>query len=105
MQNELVRLVIHPRQQVTAFIYDRCPATPGEDGSEKSGDLDILLFGKQMRDTDGVCFNERRLIILVNLPVKKFLQLPVIHLADRLLKVCNKVFRILDPYTQAYQRI
>ena len=61
--------IIHQLHQLFGFVDDGCPVAPGKNSSKKTGDFYILFFCKEMRNGNGVIFNKRRLIVLINLPV------------------------------------
>ena len=63
IQAELMGAHIHPFHQFPGFIYDGCAIPPGENGSKKSRDLDILFFTEKVRNTYRVIDNERLIAV------------------------------------------
>jgi hypothetical protein len=74
VQHELMGIVIHPGEQCPALIDDGHPLTPGKYGSEKTRDLDVLLFLISMRNNDRIGRNESGLIVAIYLVVQECLE-------------------------------
>ena len=66
---EMVWSHFHYLQQFRGLCYYCCTITPCKYGCKKSRDLNVLFPGKQVRNTNRVCRNEKRLIIKINLLV------------------------------------
>lgn len=66
--------LIHSGKQVVAFIDDYGSVTPCKNGSKKSRNFNVLLFGKAVGDADGIIFNKRGFVVLFNFTVKEVFQ-------------------------------
>ncbi len=58
VQNKFMRSIIHEPKKLCGLVDNRLPLTPCEYGCPESSDLDILLLGIALWDTDGVICNE-----------------------------------------------
>jgi hypothetical protein len=65
-------LHLHQLHQFFAFVDDGGAVAPGKYGCKKAGYFNILLFRKQVRNANGIVFNERRLIVVINLRIEQF---------------------------------
>lgn len=63
MQAEVMRGIVHQRHQLFTLVDNGTADAPGKYGCKKSGDLYILLFGKQMRDQNRIVFYKKRLVV------------------------------------------
>ena len=62
----------HQIHQPDSILNNHFPVSPGEDGCQKSGDLDVLLQVIAMRDRNRIGFDEMRSVVQGNLLLKKF---------------------------------
>lgn len=54
VQDKIIRGKIHPAHELIGILQDRDPLPPRDRGGQKTGDLNILFTGKQMRNGNGV---------------------------------------------------
>ena len=66
VHDEIVRRTIHQLDEFMAFIDDGNPLAPGKHCRPKAHNLDILLFGEQMRDGYRVVFYKAGIVVLYN---------------------------------------
>lgn len=84
MQNKSMWGTIHSFNQFFAFLNDGNPLSPGEYGCKESHDFNVLFLGKQMRNTNGVIFNESLLVVLFVFFIQKFFEVAIFHLVNQL---------------------
>ena len=63
VEDEVVRLVVHPAHEFSAVVDDGSTVAPGENSSEQPGYFYILFFGKGVGDANGVFFYKRGLVV------------------------------------------
>lgn len=68
---KLVRRHVHAFHQLMAFANDGGAVAPGKNGSKEAGDFDVLLFGKQMRNGNGIVGNKGGLVIQLHLLIEQ----------------------------------
>ena len=71
MQTEIVRAHIHFIHQVPGFVDDGGAVSPGENGGEKSCDLDVLFLSEQVRDAYRVIENKGLINMCLQLLIQK----------------------------------
>ena len=71
MKAKFVGTVIKQLHQLCRFVDNGFPVTPGEHCRKKSGDLDILLFLKPVRNRYRILFYKRRMIVFPGLFFQK----------------------------------
>ena len=80
MEDELMRVVIHPPHELLAIVDYGGAVAPCEHCCKKACNLDILLFGEGVRNGYGVFFYKRRAVIERNFSIEKLFELPeIIH--------------------------
>lgn len=63
MKNEIMGRIVHPFHQLRATADDGSPVSPGQRGGKEAGDFNVLLFGEAVRNGDGICRDEGRMVI------------------------------------------
>lgn len=76
---KFIGLHIHSFHQLEGFLDDGSSIAPGKDGSKKASYFNICWLGKKVRDGNGVIGNKKRLIVFINLFIKKNFQVLSIH--------------------------
>ena len=69
--NKIMRSIVHTCKQVVAFVNDDGAVTPCKNGCKERSYFNVLELSKPVRNADGVVFNKCRLVVLLDLTVKK----------------------------------
>ena len=77
MEYEIMGCLIHGFHQRFTVLYYRHSLAPCESRGKESGNLNILFFGKLMRDRNRVVRNKLRSVVLICLNVEEVLKTPL----------------------------
>ena len=64
VENKIMRSIIHPLQQVGAFVNDNSPVAPCKHRRKQTCNLNILPFGKPVWNTNRIVFDESGCVVL-----------------------------------------
>ena len=70
-RNKFIGSIVHQGKQFLAFIDNRNPLPPGQNGGPKASDLNILFFDEKVRNGNRIVNDKPGIIVLLSLLVKK----------------------------------
>lgn len=65
VNEERVWGIVHAGEQICALVNYRYPLAPRQQSSQQTGNLDILLFTKPMRDGNGIVLDKCRPVVAI----------------------------------------